>query len=155
VKSASETAIGRLAVRLLQRRRVSTPGRLANVDYSRDGWYFVTFCTHRRRRIMWGTARAIAERELRRLCVRFPGLSIDSSNILLDHVHVIFRLHACDATVSAIVQSYKSITAREIRAAVTIDRVWQRGFHDRIVRNETELIVLREYVEMNASHHRR
>jgi hypothetical protein len=30
-----------------------------------------------------------------------------------------------------------------------IDRLWQRGFHDRIVRNEIELAALREYVQHN------
>src|SRR5207247_10425802 len=115
----------------------------------------VTMCTHRRRRILWGVSRAIAERELDALPRRFRGVSIDSSNCLADHLHVIFRLRGCEATLSAIVRAYKSITAREIQSKVTIDRVWQRGFYDRIVRNEIELSALREYVQLNVSIHRR
>jgi len=144
-----------MAGRLLAQWPMSTPGRLPDVDYSRDGWYFVTVCTHRRRRIFWGVAREIATRELTPLTRRFGGLALDSWNLLPDHIHIIFSLKSCAATLSAVVQAYKSITTREIKAAMTIDRVWQRGFYDRIIRNEIELTALREYVQLNVSHHRR
>ena len=101
---------------------MATLRRLANVDYSRDGTYFVTLCTHRRRRILWGRAREIVERELTKLPRRFPGMSMDCSNFLTNHVHAIFKLNGSESTLSSIVQCYKSITAREIKAAVNIDR---------------------------------
>jgi hypothetical protein len=36
---------------------------------------------------------------------------------------------------------------------VNCDRVWQRGFYDRIVRDEIELAALRAYVAHNAIVH--
>ena len=69
-----------------------------------------------------------------------------------DHMHAIIQLIECRSTLSSIVQAYKSITAREIRCFAR-GPVWQRGFYDRIVRDEMELAALREYVQHNAIVH--
>jgi REP-associated tyrosine transposase len=123
--------------------------RLPHFDYSSNGAYFFTICTHRRRHVLVGDTLSIVEREFVALPDRFAGLSFDCWNFLPDHMHAIAHMIECRATLSAIVQAYKSITTRAIKQAVAIDRVWQRGFHDRIVRNEIELASLREYVQHN------
>jgi len=67
-----------------------------------------------------------------------------------DHLHAIVALRGCTSTLSAIVQAYKSIATLEIKRTVRCGRVFQRGFYDRIVRDEVELAALREYVVHNA-----
>jgi putative transposase len=134
---------------LLWRRRVAPAHRLERFDYSSNGGYFVTICTHRRQSLLTGESFDIASGELEALCGRFEGVGLDCRTLMPDHVHAIFTLTDCGAALSAIVQSYKSITARRIRERVVIERVWQRGFYDRIIRNEMELAALREYVQHN------
>jgi REP element-mobilizing transposase RayT len=134
-----------LAVRAVVRKLI----RLQGFDYSSNGAYFITVCTHRRRRLLTGTALEIAQREYVALETRFIGLRLDDYRFMPDHLHAIVLLSDCDSTLSAIVQAYKSITTLEITRAVRCDRVWQRSFHDRIVRNERELAALRKYIEHN------
>jgi putative transposase len=66
-----------------------------------------------------------------------------------DHLHAIVQLSGCASTLSGIVQAYKSITTLEIKPVVRVDRVWQRNFHDRIIRNEDELAAVRKYIGHN------
>ena len=96
-----------------------------------------------------GPAREIAVRGLVALPARFDGLALDGWTCQPDHLHAILLLSGCRTSVSGIVQAYKSITAREIGSAAPIDRVWQRGFYDRIIRSEAELDDVRAYVADN------
>jgi REP element-mobilizing transposase RayT len=123
--------------------------RLRGYDYSTDNLYFVTVCAHRRRAYFVGCMREIAERELVALPSRFEGLTIDCWKLRPDHLHAILALAGSRVSLSAIVQAYKSITTREIKQISALDRVWQRGFYDRIVRSESELEDVREYVLNN------
>ena len=127
--------------------------RLKHFDYSSNGAYFLTVCTDRRCSLLIGSALEIAERELAALEDRFAGLSLDCHEFMPDHLHAIVQLSGCSSTLSSIVQAYKSITTREIQRLVQCDRVWQRSFYDRIVRDEVELAALREYVVHNSIVH--
>ena len=51
-----------------------------------------------------------------------------------DHVHVLLAPNDCRATVSEIVQAFKSLSTRVVKQTGVIGRVWKRGFHDRVVR---------------------
>jgi putative transposase len=52
---------------------------------------------------------------------------------------------------SSIVQNFKSISTRKMNAArgAPGTPVWQRGFYEHVVRNEAELMAIREYVLAN------
>jgi putative transposase len=128
---------------------VTPARRLEGFDYSSNGAYFVTICTHRRQTLLIGECFDIAKSELDALSRRFHGVALHCGTVMPDHLHAIFILAKCDATLSAILQAYKSITARRIRECVAIERVWQRGFYDRIIRNEMDMAVLTEYVRHN------
>jgi putative transposase len=127
--------------------------RLRDFDDSSSGAYFITICTHRRLFLLTGPGLEIARRELMALRDRFAGLSLDCHVFMPDHLYAIVQSSDCSSPLSTIVQSYKSMTTREIKRVVPCDRVWQRGFHDRIVRDEPELAALREYIQHNAIAH--
>jgi putative transposase len=91
--------------------------RLQNFDYSSNGAYFITICTHHRRHLLAGSGLEIAQRELSALADRFPGLALDVHRFMPDHLHAILQLNGCRATLSQIVQAYKSLTTRENKAA--------------------------------------
>jgi REP-associated tyrosine transposase len=61
-------------------------------------------------------------------------------------------------SLSAIVQNFKSISTRKMNAARGISGVmnhaptrfgWQRGYYEHVVRNEAELMAIREYIHGN------
>jgi putative transposase len=87
------------------------------------------------------------------LPARFGGMSIDCWKITQDHVHVLLALNDCRATVSEIAQAFKSLSTRAVKQTGVIGRVWQRGFHDRIVRREKDLEGLREYIRNDEAVH--
>ena len=127
--------------------------RLQHHDYASNARYFVTLCTHNRRRLLAGRVAPVVERELLSLPERVKGLSIECCKVMPDHVHVLLVLNDCDATVSEIVQAFKSLSTRVVRRTGTVGRIWQRGFHDRIVRREKNREGLRNYIRNNDAIH--
>jgi len=100
------------------------------------------------------------------------GVAIDAFIVMPDHVHGILAIYddenfagtaGCAPTDSdngtfgntrkhtlpVIVRSFKSATARQIRAVTGCDHVWQRGYFDHIIRGEHDLNVKRRYIATN------
>ena len=82
--------------------------RLKGYDYGQNGAYFVTVCTDKRQCILsviavgrglapavrlLSAGRIVAE-ELDALLDRFPGLAIEKSVIMPNHIHLLLRLTA-------------------------------------------------------------
>jgi len=123
--------------------------RLRNFDYSSNGAYFVTVCAHNRQIAFSESEKAIIERELLALNDRFPGLTVDDYMIMSDHLHVIVMLSNCPSSLPRIMQAFKSLSTARVKERSSIQRVWQRGYFDRIVRNEMELNAFRKYIRNN------
>ena len=135
--------------------------RLKDYDYSQPGAYFVTICSWQRQPLF---DRAVLRRILietwHALPVRYANLSLDTLVVMSDHIHGILHLtspikHVPKPTVSDIMRAYKSITSVSwIRynksQHMACDRhLWQGRFYDHIIRNETELTFIREYILHN------
>ena len=142
--------------------------RLAGYDYSAHGAYLVTVCVAGRRPLL-GTIRA--ERQcLSRLgrltlaCLHdiehhHAGVQLDEHVVMPDHVHAIVPLppNRPDGrgegrlapirtpTLGVVVGTFKAAVSRRSGRR----GLWQRGYHDRIIRDERELGALREYVAAN------
>ena len=87
------------------------------------------------------------------LPTRFPGLQIDEFIVMPDHFHGILivpdELHG-SFSVTAVMRAFKSISAIQGNAALgRHGQFWQRSFHDRVIRNEKELDVVRTYIRNN------
>jgi putative transposase len=87
------------------------------------------------------------------LCTRFTGLTVDAAIVMPDHIHVLFRLVDCSKSLSNIMQAYKSLTTRRLKRPLDLERLWQRGFHDRVIRDETEIARIRDYIRFNPAIH--
>ena len=132
----------------MRRRRL----RLDGYDYSTPGAYFITVCTHRRLPLF--AVPTFAE-SVERCWHAIPQhFDLDVLAVMPDHVHGILLLgvgagHA--RPLQTVVASFKSASAREINIARDSPGglVWQRGYFDRVVRNDSELEALREYVLAN------
>jgi REP element-mobilizing transposase RayT len=86
-----------------------------------------------------------------------PGAGVDQFALMPDHLHGILTLDAVSSakdktrTLSSLVGAFKSRVARLVGQESWHPRfpIWQRGFHDRIIRGQRELCTIRRYVTEN------
>lgn len=87
---------------------------------------------------------------------RYLGVEVDTLMIMPDHVHAIMALTQQRLSLSAVIHHFKSTTTAEYASRVRQSGwpplhgvLWQRGFHDRVIRQEKELNKTREYIAGN------
>jgi putative transposase len=133
--------------------------RLYQRDYGASGAYFVTICAYQRHpRFEFPELEKILTQQWQELPQRFPGITLDRFVIMPDHLHFIIWINAhvpSSPTLPQIVGAYKSLSAvawlrhlKEIGSEVS-GRIWQKGYDDRIIRDEEELERIRRYIENN------
>jgi REP element-mobilizing transposase RayT len=129
--------------------------RLREYDYATPGAYFVTICTHERRflfgrivdQVMQLSALGrIVERNWFDLRHHYERIELENFVVMPNHLHGIVvlkpaliesdRIHALPEIVRGF-KTFSSRAANKLRGRV--EPLWQRGFHDRIVRDEGEL----------------
>ena len=147
------------------------PHHLPGYDYSRNGAYFITICTHQRK-MLFGlnrdpvgadsiSARMVA-RTFREVIGQYSSVQCRYFVVMPNHFHALVEIERARAdmesapTVVEIVQAFKRYsTIAYIRLvkdgqAIPFDkRLWQRSFHDHIVRNETDYRMIVEYIQSN------
>ena len=107
-------------------------------------------------------ARTIAEQYLLDLKNRFKGLGIDFHVVMSEHIHVIFILDNCQTKLGEIIRTYKALVIHNVGARFiapetngsgsmnrTPTKIWQRGYYEHIIRNESALYKIREYIMNN------
>jgi REP element-mobilizing transposase RayT len=134
--------------------------RLKGYDYSTVGAYFITICTHEReqlfgnildRTMVLNELGNIAQLHWQKLPRHRSNLIIDRSVVMPNHLHGIIILDLSidnSKSISEIIGSFKTFSAREInkiRKAKGVP-VWQRNYYERIIRTETELDCVRQYI---------
>jgi REP element-mobilizing transposase RayT len=150
--------------------------RLKGYDYSRAGAYFITLCIQQRECLLGEVADRIlrhndagrmVERWWKELAHKFPGLSLDESVVMPNHLHgILFLQQRQEAQLSevsspslgSIMDWFKTMTMNEyIRGVKEYGwksfprRFWQRGYFDRVIRDQNELQAIREYIRLNPS----
>lgn len=143
-------------------------------DYADEGAYFVTICTHDRLHLFGtviddamchNTYGDIACEEWERTAVLRPNVTIDSFVVMPNHVHAIVMIHTrrggmhpaqkpnnlAVGALGAIVRGYKGAVTRRINhlSDSPTHPIWQRGYHDHIIRDERGLNTIRAYVATN------
>jgi REP element-mobilizing transposase RayT len=129
--------------------------RLDGFDYTGEGLYFVTACT-RGRACIFGVAvdDEIVLSDLGQVAVTCvteiprhnPGVSLDSFVVMPNHVHVLLGLgYAAAVSLGTVVGTFKAAVARSAHAR----GLWQRGYHDHVIRDEEDLARIREYIATN------
>ena len=154
--------------------------RLEHYDYSQDGAYFVTVCTHNSVNLFGninlecrGTACCalnkcgmVVERCWLDIPNHFAHVVLDEYIIMPNHMHGIVVIQAPDTacrvptyekygkpvhgSLSTVIRSFKSAVTKQIHELSTdADNIWQRSFHERIIRHENELNRIRNYIVTN------
>jgi REP element-mobilizing transposase RayT len=150
------------------------PLRLRGYNYGSPGGYFVTICTKDRVEV-FGTIvndsvqlselGDIVRRVWNALPAHYPDLVCDALVIMPNHVHAIVMLstegtedgklvpgrEAGGVSLPEIIRAFKAFSARRVNDARGIPgaALWQRGYHDRIIRGDAELSEMRQYIAEN------
>lgn len=142
--------------------------RLVGYDYSQPGCYFVTVCTQDRQHILRRGAHCapesgfpplskegeIAEISIQEIEKRHPGVFVDKYVIMPNHIHLLLRIEKdggrtlCAPTakslVGRVVWGFKQSATKRIGVPI-----WQKGYHDHIIRNEADYLRIWQYIDTN------
>lgn len=135
------------------------PNRLTNYDYSQNGAYFVTICTQYKRCI-FGTVRdgadepvmhmneagKTAARFIEDIPLHYPTVEVTRYCVMPNHVHLLltFGDSGQNPSLSNVINQFKGAVTKALRTTV-----WQKGFHDRVVRDLADYRQIGEYIEHN------
>ena len=114
-----------------------------------DKAHFITFTTYRRWELP-SFARDLAMEAL--LFHDTTKMDVHAAVVMPDHVHAIVLLtDYLPCGLPSVIGSFKAATTRLLRETHPLLRgpVWQRSFHDRVLRDERALVAARRYVELN------
>ncbi len=130
--------------------------RLRGYDYAEPGFYFLTICAHARRCIFGKIENARLVPSRLGLAVQqcwnsipahSPGVETDGFILMPNHLHGIIRIVQPNSySVSGVVGLFKAAVTRSSRTFNENTTIWQRSFHDRVIRTENSLFALRQYI---------
>lgn len=129
--------------------------RIPNYDYSQENYYFITICT-KERKCLFGSIHnknwigRMAEEHI--LCIpeHFTNVVVDTYVVMPNHVHMILVLKTSgESNTEQIIGQYKSGLSREVRKRFPDIQIWQRSFHDHIIRNQKAYETIWLYIASN------
>ncbi len=143
------------------------PNRIRDFDYSSPGVYFVTICTRDKEKLFWddNVGASIARPQdavlsavgevvataIREIPMRYPMISLDNYVVMPNHLHLLLRINTDDSgramlapTVSTVVQQMKGAVTKKLGCSI-----WQKLFHDHVVRNQRDYEEIWNYIEQN------
>jgi REP element-mobilizing transposase RayT len=140
--------------------------RLKGFDYSTAGAYLITLCVQQREclfgEVVQGSLQAnhagrMVERWWTELATKFSSLALDESIVMPNHLHGVLFLRETGAPrLGEVMDWFKTMTTNDyIRSVKTLGwrsfpgRLWQRGYFDRVIRNQEELERIRQYIHRN------
>ena len=145
--------------------------RLPEYDYSGPGAYFVTICTADRRCILSeiavgaATSRPpdesscvnltsygeIVDRAVQNIPFAYPHISVENYVIMPNHVHLLLSVNADEngrmisaPTINTVIGQMKRWASKQIGTSI-----WQKSFHEHIIRNEKDYREIWAYIESN------
>ena len=153
--------------------------RLKDYDYSSAGAYFLTICTHNRRKLLSDVVGAIhespetiydlSETKLTK-CGKIVDKNINDAEkrfdvkivtyvIMPNHIHLIVFIDDMRAIresplqarslISKIIGYIKMNSSKEIHTFLPDKKIWQRNYYDHIIRDENDYLNIMEYIQTN------
>ena len=151
--------------------------RLKEYDYSTAGAYFVKICTHERRNILCeivppeisvvgagvldrplvklSTHGVVAEKTIRQMNAFYEHISVDTFVIMPNHIHLLLRISdngrsgtpaptKGNDAIARFVSTLKRFCNKEYG-----ENIWQRSYHDHVIRDERDYREVWDYIEDN------
>ena len=129
--------------------------RMPRYDYSTENYYFVTICTHEKRCLFGDPQRnnwlgALVRQHIGQIEKHYNSAYVDKYAVMPNHVHMILIIkNSGEANLAQIVGQFKSGVTREARNKQPNIEVWQRSFHDHVIRNQKQYEQIWTYIENN------
>lgn len=153
--------------------------RLQGYDYSQNGCYFVTVCTKDKKHLLShiknvGAGFHARPREIIKTPLGFDvektlffiankyNITVDNYIIMPNHIHLLLTMEnngfeavsggRGNPPLPNVIGQFKSYTTKLYRERIGENKaiLWQRGYYDRIVRNQEDFEKIWNYVEYNA-----
>ena len=155
--------------RTLNRRSI----RLKEYDYSQDGGYFVTICTENRKSIFGeiinGTIQlnesgSTIAATWQWLSEQYPYIKLDACVVMPNHFHGILFLFNYSKggsrtaptptrhkPLGRLIGAFKTVSTKRFNEihGTPAQQLWQRNYYEHVIRNETDLEEIREYIQTN------
>ncbi len=140
--------------------------RLKEYDYSLPGAYFVTICTQERENLfglepeLTPTGKIVKE-QIELLKTRYDEITIDKYVVMPNHIHIIITILETERInpfptikydIPNVIGKFKAGVTRSVGNAFMHSakkKIWQKSFHDRIIRNEDDYKKIWEYIDTN------
>ena len=140
--------------------------RLDGYDYSQAGYYFVTICIKDKHEILGEVVGAasgrpqmslsnegkIVESWICKISDKYPFVCVHNHVVMPNHIHMILAVQkdgrpdaAPTIGIDRVIGYFKYQTTKEI----DIVGIWQRSYHDHIIRNEAEYQKIWHYIDQN------
>ena len=133
--------------------------RMPNYDYSKDNYYFVTICTDNKNCIFGSVKELsrygkIAADSVKKIWQKDLDVRIDKFVVMPNHVHMIVVIGCTEnlrknPSLNQVVGLYKSGVTREIHEIDPECKVWQRSFHDHVIRDQMDYERIWGYIDTN------
>ena len=142
------------------------PTRLKDYDYSSAGKYFITICTQDKKNLFCQNVGANCVRpqdilftdignivcaEIENCKNKYDNVDIDKYIVMPNHIHLIIAIYSDEngrtqfaPTISRMVKQFKGIISKEVGFSI-----WQKSFHDHIIRNEADYLKIWNYIDTN------
>ena len=142
------------------------PTRLKGYDYSAPGAYFITICVKGRKQLLskiivgddayivpknsLSEIGLICDKYINNIDNKYENVIVDKYVIMPNHIHLIIFLYGTmrasspTKNIETIIRSFKTMVTKEIGYSV-----WQRSYHDHIIRDEKDYQKIWEYIETN------
>ena len=141
------------------------PIRLKGYDYSQNGAYFITMCTNKRECILSNIVGddayivpknnlsqigLICEKYINNINIKYGNVTVDKFVIIPNHIHLFISHHGTmwasspTKTIGDIIRSFKTLVTKEAGFPI-----WQRFYHDHIIRGEKDYLKIWEYIDTN------
>jgi len=144
------------------------PNRLSCYDYSTPGTYFITICTKNKQKILWANVGAsiarpqtvqlseygrIVDSAIREIPNHYNAIQLDNYTVMPNHIHLLLQIvtdgdgrRIPAPSISEIVRQLKGVVTKQIGFSI-----WQKLFHDHVVRGERDYLKIWNYIDGNAS----
>ena len=148
--------------------------RLSNYDYSQNGAYFITICAENRKKIfseivgggvldapttcLYGYGAVIARRieEMNRV---YGHIKTIKYVVMPNHIHLLIHIDRSEdrtaagtsrtpSPTGALIPQYVSTLKRMCNKEIG-KNIWQRSYHDRVIRGDAEYDMIWEYIDTN------
>ncbi|MBE7035561.1 MAG: hypothetical protein E7402_05575 [Ruminococcaceae bacterium] len=142
------------------------PTRLKGYDYGAPGAYFITICTQDRKELLskiivgddayivpqnnLSKIGLICDKYINNITNKYEDVTVDKYVIMPNHIHLLIFLHGTmkasspTKNIETIIRSFKTMVTKEMG-----NSIWQRSYHDHIIRGEKEYRKIWEYIDTN------